>query len=208
MKEVEIKFEREKRDGIVPVGTYLIDAAKRFGLRFEESCDAAADVHFCSADISSGSDLLSPLTDHETKHFETHERRTNERLMCQVKIEKPGEIIIMTEEKKKTESEEATPEEKSEQFKKEFADMPLEKKIASLVQLEAIALGETFSFIVNSPYKIAEKVMDVMAEFGFKKEEEQRNAARPDEHKKGSSSKKGSAASKSRAKAETTVESE
>ena len=61
--------------------------------------------------------------------------------------------------------------------------MPLEKKIANLVQLETIALGETVSFIINSPFKIADKVMDVMAEFGFKKEEREKEAARPAEHK-------------------------
>ena len=62
-------------------------------------------------------------------------------------------------------------EDRSEEYRKEFAEMPLEKKIANLVQLETIALGETVSFIINSPFKIADKVLDVMAEFGFKKEE-------------------------------------
>ena len=63
--------------------------------------------------------------------------------------------------------------------------MPLEKQIASLVQLETIALGETVSFIINSPFKIGEKIMDVMAEFGMKKEEREKEAVRPDEHKPG-----------------------
>jgi hypothetical protein len=78
--------------------------------------------------------------------------------------------------------------------------MPLEKKIANLVQLETIALGETVSFIINSPFKIADKVMDVMAEFGFKKEEQQKEAARPAEHQpnsqKGNSKTKEKKASK------------
>jgi hypothetical protein len=57
------------------------------------------------------------------------------------------------------------------------------EKIADLVRLEAIALGETFSFILNSPSKIVDKVMDVMAEFGLKLDEEAKNAKTPDEHK-------------------------
>jgi len=185
MLEAEIKFEREGREGLVAVGTYLIDAAKRFGIHFDELCTPEAGTHYCSVVIKSGSDLLSEMTKTETEYFLNHERKTNERLACQVKIEKPGEIEIMTKEK----VQDPAPEEKaaaadsSEEYRKAFAEMPLEKKIANLVQLETIALGETFSFILNSPFKIADKVMDVMAEFGFKKEEREKEAARPAEHK-------------------------
>ena len=49
------------------------------------------------------------------------------------------------------------------------------------MQLEAIALGETFAFVINSPFKVFEKIGDVMAEFGFKKEEDQKRRARPAE---------------------------
>jgi hypothetical protein len=72
----------------------------------------------------------------------------------------------------------------NEQYRKEFAELPLEKQIANLVRLETIALGETVSFIINSPFKIADKFMDVMAEFGLKKEEREKEAARPAEHTK------------------------
>ncbi|MEO8572492.1 MAG: hypothetical protein ABI481_00865 [Pyrinomonadaceae bacterium] len=185
MLEAEVKFEREGREGLVAVGTYLIDAAKRFGIHFDEVCVRESDTHHCSIVIKSGSDLLSEETKLETEHFAKNGRKPNERLACQVKIEKPGEIEIMTEEKVK----DASPDEKaaaadtSEEYRKAFADMPLEKKIANLVQLETIAFGETVSFIMNSPFKIADKVLDVMAEFGFKKEEKEKEAARPAEHK-------------------------
>ena len=90
----------------------------------------------------------------------------------------------MTKEKVKEEAPETeSTEDKNEQYRKEFAELPLEKKIANLVQLETIALGETVSFIFNSPFKVADKIMDVMAEFGFKKEEREKNSARPEEHK-------------------------
>ena len=203
MQEVEIRFEREDQDGVVPLGTYLIDAAKRFGIRFDEACDIAGDQHYCSVVVNSGADLLSQDTKTETDHFASQSRRLNERLACQAKIEKPGEVVVMTDEKKKTTAEEtadaAAENDHNEQYRKEFAEMPLEKKIANLVQLESIALGETVSFIINSPFKIADKVMDVMAEFGFKKEEEQRAAARPEEHKAKTNGKK-----KSKAKDEST----
>lgn len=185
MAEVEVKFERENREGVVAVGTYVIDAAKRFGIHFEDICVRESAEHHCAVVVKSGIDLLSPLTSAEEEHFKKHTRKTNERLACQAKIEREGEVVIMTEEKVKEAAEEAkSDKDRSEEYRKEFAELPLEKKIANLVQLESIALGETVSFIINSPFKIADKLMDVMAEFGFKKEEKERDEARPAEHKR------------------------
>lgn len=182
MTEVEVKFEREGLTGIVPVETYLMDAAKRLGVRFEADCNREEGLHFCSVQLTTGVDNLSPLTQVETDYFAANGRRTNERLACQARIDKHGEVVIMTEEKKKTEDT-APGTDSSEQYRKDFTELPLEKKLANLVRLEAIALSETFSFVVNSPFQVFDKVMDVMAEFGLKKEENERNAARPEEHK-------------------------
>src|SRR5215203_5956560 len=159
MLEAEIKFEREGREGLVAVGTYLIDAAKRFGIHFDDVCFPEASAHHCSLIIKSGSDLLSEMTMAETEYFSKTPRKANERLACQVKIERPGEIEIMTEEKVKDVSpdETAAAANTNEEYRKAFAEMPLEKKIANLVQLESMALSETVSFILNSPYKIADK---------------------------------------------------
>jgi len=181
MPEVHLKFEREDREGVVAVGTYLIDAAKRFGIAFDGECIQNEGLHFCSLNVTVGASNLSPLTSVETEHFAAAGRKPNERLACQVKIDNPGEVVIMTNEKQEEKSKE-TVDEQNEQYKKEFKELPLEKKISALVQLEAIALGETFSFIFNSPYMVFDKVMDVMAEFGLKKEQQNKQAARPKEH--------------------------
>lgn len=190
MPDVILRFERENRDGVVAVGSYLIDAARRFGIVFEAECNQVDGIHHCSAVIANGAASLSPLTIAETEHFSSHGRRENERLTCQTKIERPGEIIIMTNEKDAQEKENAPADDSNEQYKKKFSDLPLEKKLSTLVQLEAIALGETFSFIVNSPYAVFDKVMDVMAEFGFKKEDQKKKAARPGEHQSDASGQK------------------
>src|SRR5687768_16395951 len=186
MAEVEARFEREKLEGVVPVGIYLFDAAKRFGIRFDGACIPESGLHFCSLSVRSGTNLLSAETKAETEHFAANGRKDGERLACQVRIEKPGEVVIMTEEKAAKEPTVEAPidSDANEQYRKEFAEMPLEKKIANLVHLETIALGETVSFIINSPFKIADKLMDVMAEFGFRKEEQQKKAVRPEEHKR------------------------
>lgn len=184
MREVEIKFERENQEGVVPSGTYLIDAAKRFGIRFEEPCDFASGTHFCAVNVTTGAQLLSAETKSETEYFKSNPRGTNERLACQAKIDEPGEVVVMTKEKAKAAAEtQETTDDPNEAYRKEFTELPLEKKIANLIQLESIALGDTVSFIINSPFKVGEKLMDVMAEFGLKKEEREREAVRPEEHK-------------------------
>ena len=209
MKEVEIKFEREDREGLVAVGTYLIDAAKRFGIRFEDVCSLETGTHYCSITVTRGADLLSSDTKAESEYFKTNTRGDRERLACQVKIDKPGEVAVMTKETIKEEPvAEAAAEDRSEQYRKEFAELPLEKKIANLVQLETIALGETVSFIINSPFKIADKVMDVMAEFGIKKEAQEKEAARPAEHKSNGNEPKTDAETTAKAEADKRAEQE
>lgn len=178
MSEIEIKFERENRDGIAVAQSYLIDAARRIGV--EITCERLGLTDDCAVTIKSGGELLTDPTKAEKEVLGDERLKKGERLACQAKLEKTGEITVLTTEKKKEEKTEA---EEAEEYRKKFAELPLEKKIADLVRLEAIALGETFNFILNSPSKIVGKVMDVMAEFGLKLDEEAKDARTPDEHK-------------------------
>jgi ferredoxin len=187
MSDVLIKFESEKKEGIVAVGTYLLDAAKRLGVSVECDCnneEIEEPTFSCAMKISKGKTLLSKQTKVEMEQLSSQARRSGERLACQAKIEKPGEVTVMSVKKKETTEEEtkAAEDKRTEEFREEFKELPLEKKIANLVELEAIALSETFSFVMNSPYAAVEKVMDVLAEFGLKMEEEDKHAKRPDEH--------------------------
>ena len=182
MSEVLLKIENDGREGVLAVGTYLMDAAARLGTRIEDDPALNDGLHTCGVTIESGGELLSELTQVERDQFDSAGRRPNERLACQVKLVKPGEVIIMTDDKKKNKKTEETETEQKERFKKEFEEMPLEQKISNLVQLEFIAFGETVKFILDSPYKAFDKVMDVMAEFGLKKDEAAKKASRPKEH--------------------------
>ncbi|HTK38670.1 MAG TPA: hypothetical protein VL325_09275 [Pyrinomonadaceae bacterium] len=179
MAEVDIKFEREGLEGVVAEGSYLIDAMKRLGVRLDGVCEPQNDLHFCAVTATQGAGLLSPETSAEAEHFAKHGNSGNERLACQAKFERGGEVTIMTKEKKE---EPAAAADRETEYRKEFTELPLEKKISSLLQLEAIALGETVSFVINSPFKVFEKAMDVMAEFGFKLEKQAKEATRPKEH--------------------------
>jgi ferredoxin len=177
--EAELIFERENVKGVAVVGTYLIDSARRLGIEIIDECGRLGLCDSCAVTIKNGAEFLTPPTKAEIELLSDERRKNGERLSCQAKIEKVGEIVVVTKEKK----EDSKAKDPNEEYRKEFADLPLEKKIANLLELEAMALSETFSFILNSPYKIVGKVMDVMAEFGLKIEDEAKDSVRPDEHK-------------------------
>ncbi len=52
-----------------------------------------------------------------------------------------------------------------------------------MLELEAVTFSETVSFVINSPFMIFGKIMDIMAEFGLKLEDNDKKAKRPVEHK-------------------------
>jgi ferredoxin len=176
--EVEIKFEPSGRNGVVAVGSYLLDAARRLGVKIEDEFGEEGLTDDCFVKIIKGNELLSKPTKVELEHLTPERRKRGERLPSQTKIEKNGELVVMVTEKKKPE---AT---KFESFKKEFDDYSLEEKVRHLMELESVTLSETFSYILNLPYTIGEKLRDGIAEFGFKIEEDAKKAKRPEEHQK------------------------
>ncbi len=178
MEEVEIKFEREDLTGVIPVGAYLAAAARRMGV--DLATEPFDEGDFSVIKITSGGELLSEPTKFEIQHLSDERRGDGNRVAEHAKIERAGEITIMTT--KKEEPEKPEYEAKKESYRKEFQELPLEKKIASLVELEAIALSETVSFIFNSPSMIVGKLIDVLAEFGLKMDEESKKQNRPAEH--------------------------
>lgn len=181
--EVEIKFEPEGRSGVVAAGSYIFDAAKRLGVEIEE-CERRGESDACAVEIVSGKNLLTEPTKAELETLGSDRFIKGERLACQAKIVGAGEIVIMTKKKKQTPEEEKETKERQrvEEFRKEFDEMPLEKKIAALVELEVVTFGETISFVMNSPFKIFDKIVDVLAEFGLKMETEEKKSKRPAEH--------------------------
>ena len=177
MAEVDIEFPNQGISGVFATGVYIADAARRSGIKPDESCTDTD--HFCEVQIAAGSELLSEPTAAERKVLGTMVNE-NWRLGCQARVDRRGELKVMIEQ---NEAESAAAEtQTAEEYRKQFAAMPLQEKIVDLAQLEAIALGETFSFILNSPYMIFGKIMDVMADFGYQKERTEKDAGRPAEH--------------------------
>jgi uncharacterized 2Fe-2S/4Fe-4S cluster protein (DUF4445 family) len=182
MEDVEVRFEPSGIEGVVPVGTYLAAAARRLGDASLE-CGPESEGHECAVEIVSGSENLSKVSKAEKVALNGTLSDKKSRLACFTRLVKPGEVVVMS--KKVTEEKEAGEAEKAakEEYRKKFEELPLEKKLADLVELESIALNETISFVINSPYKVADKFMDVLAEFGLSKHEAERKATRPDEQK-------------------------
>ena len=182
---IEIKFEVEnqpERSGVVPEGTYLWDAAKRLGVHLKAECDGRGACDTCAVTILKGGQTLSTATSAEMQHL-TDERRANgERLACQTRIERNGELTVMVK-KQEVEEEETKQSSEPRDFRKDFQELPFEKKFATLVQIEAVALSETLNYVSNLPSFVAGKIMDVIGAFGKQMDEQKRAEKRPDEHK-------------------------
>ena len=185
--EAELKFEKEKINGIAVVGSYLIDAAKRLNVEITDDCGRLGLCDTCAVTVLSGAEFLTDPTKAEIEQLTEKRLKKGERLSCQAKIAGEGEIVIRTHEKK---DERPNEERRHEEYRKEFDELPLEKKISRLMELEAVAFGETLSFILNAPYTIGGKVVDILSGFGFKIDKEAKEAKKPEEHRENGASEK------------------
>jgi ferredoxin len=154
---VEIKFEPNGPSGLVAEGTSIMDAARRLGFQIPDcgECDGA-----CAVKIITGATLLSALTDGERQQLSTERLAGGERLACQCKVERGGELVLklvaQTERPR-------TAQEKTRDLKKEFSELPFERKIAILVQLETIAVTQAFDSIADASVSLGKKIFDSVA---------------------------------------------
>ena len=176
---VNVKFEPEDRSGIIAENTYLWDAAKRLGVRLPAECEGKGECDTCAVTVLEGATLLSSLTDAERERLSAERLAAGERLACQTRIERAGDLVLrpvpVTERKE-------TADEAIKDFRKEFREMPLEKKVAALMEFEAITIYQTLTAIMSVPSLIGEKFMNVMASRGRTLHERDRSARRPREH--------------------------
>jgi len=151
---VEIRFEPDGPSGLVAEGTSILDAAKRLGFQIPDcgECDAT-----CAVRIITGATLLSDLTDGERQQLSPERLAGGERLACQCKIERGGELVLKlvapTERPRTTE-------EKTRELKKEFSELPFERKMATLIQLETIAMTQALDTIADRSMTLGKKIFD------------------------------------------------
>ena len=150
----------EGRSGVVAEGTYLWAAVKRIGVRLPADCEGRGECDTCSVVVSQGATLLSGLTDAERKILSPERLAAGERLACQAKIESGGDVVLRAVPK--TERAETT-EEAARDLRQEFKRMPLKKKFATLVGIEADMAYETLVRAVDLPFDLFGKGLDLLA---------------------------------------------
>ena len=164
---VEIKFEPDGTSAMFPEGTSILDAARNLGFQIPDCgvCDGR-----CAVSIVAGSTLLSDLTDIERKELSPERLAAGERLACQLKAERAGEIVIrLATRAERTRS----AEEKSRDLRQEFSELPFERKIATLMQLETVAATEAFDKITDASYSLGKKIFDTVLSFDPTKTDKQ-----------------------------------
>lgn len=176
---VDIKFEPDGRDGLIAEGTYLWDAAKRLGVRLPAECGGRGECDTCAVTVEKGATLLSSLTEAERVRLSPERLAAGERLACQAKVEHGGEVVLravpVTERAE-------TSDETAKDLRKEFSELPLKRKLTTLVELEAVTLFQTLDTLISVPFTIGEKVMDLLAVRGRSLDERDHQAHRPLEH--------------------------
>jgi ferredoxin len=176
---VNVEFVPDGHHGVVSEGTYLWDAAKRLGLRLPAECEGRGECDTCAVFVREGATLLSGLTEAERVRLSPERLAAGERLACQTKIERAGDLVL--EPVPVTERQETT-EEVKQDLRAEFREMPLQQKLATLIELEAIAATQTFRAIADVPISYFEKGLDYVAGFGRSRARREREARRPAEH--------------------------
>ncbi|HMF55256.1 MAG TPA: 2Fe-2S iron-sulfur cluster-binding protein [Pyrinomonadaceae bacterium] len=177
---VNIRFEPVGITGIVAEGTYLWDAAKRIGTRLPAECGGRGECDTCAVTIVEGATLLSSLTNAERARLSPERLAAGERLACQAKILYGGDIEVRPVPV--TEREETTAETVSD-FRSDFKSLPLKKKLATLVELEAHTMFETLNTMVEVPISVGEKFMNLVARKGRAMSKHDRDERRPAEHR-------------------------
>ncbi len=177
---VEWKTGGRSQSGVVAEGTYLWDAAKRLGVRLPAECGGRGECDTCAVVVEQGATLLSSLTAPERERLSPERLAAGERLACQAKVERGGDLVLRPVPV--TEREE-TADEAVRDFRREFREMPLEKKLATLVEFEAVTAYQTLSAIADLPSKLVGKGLDLLAVRGRSLSRREREARRPAEHR-------------------------
>jgi ferredoxin len=155
---VSITFEPTGLSGVVAEGTYLIDAARRMGVSLGTGCTIGkGECPECLVSIKSGDNLLSAPSAAELKQLAVEDLAQSHRLACQVKLQFPGEVVVMASARKPGGG---SPRDTKSELKRDFGSLPLTEKLATLVQLEAITMSEAFDAMIEKPLAFGARTMD------------------------------------------------
>ena len=157
---VSITFEPSGINGLVAEGTYIVDAARRMGAALGTGCTSGkGECPACVVSVKSGANLLSPASAAEEKQLGMELLNQSLRLACQVKIEYPGEVVVMIATRPKVSATSAAADTEAE-LRTKFGGLPLSKKIAMLLAFEGITMSEAFDSAIQKPLDFGSKTFD------------------------------------------------
>ena len=155
---VSITFEPSGISGVVAQGTYLIDAARRMGAPLGTGCTAGkGECPACLISVKTGAEVLSPPSMAEENQLGDEQLQQSLRLACQAKLENHGDVVVMVATRPQTRPSEA---DSVAELQKKFGALPLRKKLATLMQFEAITASETFDAAIEKPLAFGSKAFD------------------------------------------------
>lgn len=155
---VSITFEPSGINGVVAEGTYLIDAARRMGAPLGAGCTAGkGECPACVVSVKAGANLLSPPSVAEEKQLGAEQLTEGLRLACHVKLENHGDVVVMAAARPQARPADTDTEA---DLKKKFGALPLGKKLATLMQFEAITMSEAFDSAIEKPLAFGSKTFD------------------------------------------------
>lgn len=179
---VEITFEPAGLSGLVAPDSYVIDAAKRMGVRLRADCHERGECTACVVSIAAGQSLLSDPTDAEKKMLAEERLVRGERLACQARIETAGQVVVRVMPEQ--ESNETTQKEKRD-VKQAFRELSLKEKLLTLAQLEVMTMSATMDSVIEKSQALVEQTIDRFA--AKQKSMNERKSKRPTGHRKESS---------------------
>jgi ferredoxin len=188
---VNVEFVPDGAHGYVAEGTYVWDAAKRLGLRLPAECKGRGECDTCAVTVEEGAGLLSDLTDAERLRLSPERLAAGERLACQTKIERAGTLVLRPVPV--AAREDKTVEEEKMGLREEFKQLPLNRKVATLAELEFMTAYQTFKSIGDASLAALERGLGFIVGAGRARARRQREARRPAEHKASGGAKKSSA---------------
>ncbi len=157
---VLITFEPSGISGLVAEGTCLLDAARRMGAPLGTGCTGRGDCVDCEVLITTGTALLSTPTEAETSVLGVDRLAQAHRLVCHVIVQRTGELVVSaTSEKDKA----TVPHNEQSELLKKFGKLSLDKKIATLVQFEAVTISAAFDAAIEKPLALGARALDELA---------------------------------------------
>jgi len=176
---VLITFQPSGISGLVAEGTYLIAAARRMGVPLGSGCTGSGECPDCQVLVTIGIDLLSPPTTAENNVLGI--LAGAHRLACQVMIERTGELVVTT----------ASPKDKSNadsnqpsDLRKQFSELSLDKKIAMLLQFEAVTMSAALDAAMEKPLALGTRALDAIARRAKAARAQERQKKQPPEHRR------------------------